>query len=248
MLVNLAKGTVENRRVSALARTILQTPELREAYASLYSGLQLDACFDSGNSILVTSTQPDEGKTTVAAGLAIIASLAGQSALLIDGDLRRHSLTTVTGMRADVGFGDVLDDQLDPAEAVHAIDLFDNSLAAGPISVMVAGRKSPAFLPAVDWSQARTTFRAFAQRFDIVLVDSPPILAANDALMLAKIVDAVLLVVGAGSADQDEVKRAKDRLEATGTPVVGAVLNMFDPKVHGRSNQPYRGYHHDQGQ
>jgi Mrp family chromosome partitioning ATPase len=66
-------------------------------------------------------------------------------------------------------------------------------------------------------------------------------LAANDALLFARIVDAVLLVVGAGTADRDEVRRAKEQLDAVGTPNLGAVLNRFEPKLHRRSNPPYRG-------
>ena len=248
MLTNVAKASVLNSRLSALARAIRQTPELREAYASLYSGLQLGGFLDSGNVILVTSAQPDEGKTTVAAGLSIIAALAGQSTLLIDGDLRRHSLTSATEVVASVGFGDVLDGQAKPEEAVYAVDLFEHAPAAGPISLMVAGDKSPAFLPAVDWPLARATLHSFAQHYDLVLVDTPPVLAANDALLLSKVVDAVLLVVRAGSAEQEEVRRVKDQIEATGTPMVGAVLNIFDSKSHGRSNHPYRSYYSVPGQ
>ena len=76
-----------------------------------------------------------------------------------------------------------------------------------------------------------------------MLLDSPPILAVNDALLLGGIVDGVLLVVGAGSADRDEVRRVKEQLGPIGTPIIGAVLNQFDPKIHGRPNQPYRGYY-----
>src|SRR5439155_4855920 len=117
------------------------------------------------------------------------------------------------------------------------------SAEAGAVSFMAGGRKSSISLAAVDWSKARTAFRSVSQEFGIVVLDSPPILAANDGLLFANIVDAVLLVVGAGSANLDEVRRAKEQLEAVGTPIIGAVLNRFEPKVHGRSNQPYRGYY-----
>ena len=108
---------------------------------------------------------------------------------------------------------------------------------------MAGGRKSAISLAAVDWGKARSTFRSISQQFGIVVLDSPPVLAANDALLFASIVDAVLLVVGAGNANRDEVRRAKEQLDAIGTPNIGAVLNRFEPKVHGRSNQPYRGYY-----
>lgn len=235
----LRKTTRDTPRLSALARIMSETPGLREAYGSLYAGIRLDACFAPGISVLVTSTQPSEGKTTVASCLAITASLAGQSTLLIDGDLRRPWLARATGIADGVGFSDVLEGGAKAAEATHAIELPGGQGGVFGLSVMSAGRKSPAFLPAVDWRKAKPAFRLVSQQFGIVVLDSPPILAAKDALLLAGVVDVVLLVVAAGSADRDEVRRAKDQLEPTGARVIGAVLNKFDPKLHGRSNQPY---------
>jgi capsular exopolysaccharide synthesis family protein len=237
------KRAGDGQRLSALARMVSETPELRDAYAALLGGIRLSATFDSGKSILVTSAQPNEGKTTVASCLAIAASLAGQTVLLIDGDLRQQSLASAAGIDDAIGLGEILEGLADTTEAIHIVELFEDSREAAPLSVMGAGRKSPTILPAVDWSRARTTLRLVSERFGIVLFDSPPILAANDALLLAGIVDGVLLVVGAGSGDRDEVRKAKEQLEPIGTPVLGAVLNRFDPKLHGRPNQPYGGYY-----
>jgi Mrp family chromosome partitioning ATPase len=97
-------------------------------------------------------------------------------------------------------------------------------------------------LPAVDWAKARLLFKSISQGFAIVLLDSPPVLTGSDAPLLASLVDGILLVVGAGSANLNELRLAKEQLEQTGTPVLGAVLNRFDPKIHGPSKQPYRGY------
>lgn len=244
MLIEMfKKPTRDTPRLSAVARLMSETPGLREAYGSLYAGIRLDACFAPGTSVLVTSTQPSEGKTTVATCLAVTASSAGQSTLLIDGDLRRPWLARATGIADGVGFSDVLDGSAKPAEAINAIELHGGQRQVFSLSVMSAGRRSPAFLPAVDWAKAKIAFRSLSQQFGIVVLDSPPILAAKDALLLAGIVDAVLLVIAAGGADRDEVRRAKDQLEHTGAKVIGAVLNKFDPKLHGRSNQPYCDYY-----
>jgi capsular exopolysaccharide synthesis family protein len=221
------------------------TSELRDAYATLLSGIRLSTASDHGKSILVTSTQPNEGKTTVASCLAITALLTGQTVLLIDGDLRRPSLGPAAGIANGIGFGEILSGQAGADETIHHVELFDESHEAGSLSIIAAGRKSPEFLPAVDWSKARAAFRSLAQPFGIVFLDSPPILAATDALLLGGVVDGVLLVIGAGNADRDEVRRAKEHLELIGTPVIGAVLNQFDPKSHGQPNQPYRGYYLD---
>jgi Mrp family chromosome partitioning ATPase len=71
-----------------------------------------------------------------------------------------------------------------------------------------------------------------------VLFDAPPILAVSDALLLAGIADGVLLVVSAGSTHRDEVLKAKERLRQIGTPLIGAVLNQYDPEIDGRPHHP----------
>jgi capsular exopolysaccharide synthesis family protein len=224
---------------------VLGIPDLRNAYDALLSGIRLSGPYGSGKSILVTSTQPNEGKTTVASCLAIAALLSGQTVLLIDGDLRRPSLASAAGIANGIGFGEVLEGRAETADAIYPVDLFDVPRGAGVLSVMGAGGKSAEFLPSVDWSRARTIFQSVAERFGLVLFDSPPILAANDALLLAGIVDGVLLVIDAESANRHEVRRAKEQLEPTGTPLIGAVVNQFDPKIHGRAKQPYSGYNAD---
>jgi capsular exopolysaccharide synthesis family protein len=233
----------DGTRLSGLAQILSENPEIADAYGALFSALPLSRPLASGNSILVTSTEPGEGKTTVSSLLAITASLAGQTALLIDGDLRRSSLTAAVGSADTVGLIDILLGQAEAADAIHPVTVLAGSPRAAVVSFIAGGRKSPIFLAGVDWPKARAAFRSISQEFGIVFLDSPPILAANDALLLASIVDAVLLVVGAGSANLDELRRAKEQLDAIGTPIIGAVLNRFDSKVHGRSNQPYRDYY-----
>lgn len=228
--------------LSGLAKIMSEKPEFADAYDALFGAVRLASPLASGNSILVTSAEPGEGKTTVSSCLAIAASLAGQTALLIDGDLRRLSLSAAVGSGDAVGLIEVLLGQADAAEVIRPVALA-GSPPAGVLSFMAGGRKSSISLATVDWGKARSAFRSISRQFGIVVLDSPPVLAANDALLFASIVDAVLLVVGAGSADRGEVRRAKEQLDATGTPNIGAVLNRFEPKVHGRSNQPYRGYY-----
>ena len=225
-----------------LASLVQSAPELRDAYSALLTSIQLNAPAGGGKSILITSTQPGEGKTTLAAGLAVAAMLSGRTVLLIDGDLRRPSLGALTGIGNGIGFGEVLEGSIETEDAIRPVELFDSAEGIGTLSVMGAGGKSPEFLAAVDWARARATVRSIARRFDLVLFDLPPILAANDALLLAGIVDGVLLVVGAGSADRDEVRRAMKQVEPVGISLIGAVLNRFDPKAHGAAHRPYSGY------
>jgi capsular exopolysaccharide synthesis family protein len=244
MTTELVDRPANRTRLGGLAQILSEGLEVAGAYDALLGAVRLARPLAFGNSILVTSTEPGEGKTTVSSSLAIAASLSGQTALLIDGDLRRSSLTAAVGSGDTVGLIEILLGQADPAEAIRPVTAMAGSSRAGLVSFMAGGRKSSLSLAAVDWSKARAAFRSISQSFSIVVLDSPPVLAANDALFFASIVDAVLLVVGSGTANRDDVRRAKEQLEAVGTPIIGAVLNRFEPKRHGRSNQPYRGYHH----
>jgi succinoglycan biosynthesis transport protein ExoP len=230
-------------RLSEFARIVLDNPDVADACDALFGALRLAPMLESGNLILVTSTEPGEGKTTICSCLAITAALAGRKALLIDGDLRRSSLSEAIGGAAEVGLGEILQGRAEAAAAIRPVGVPAGAPREGSVSFMACGRQSPLMLAGVDWSRARGTLRAMARSFGVVFLDSPPILAANDALLFAGIVDAVLLVVGAGSANLDQVRRAKQQLDAVGTPIIGAVLNRFEPKRHGRSDQPYRGYY-----
>ena len=236
-------GAPTNETWFGFAQILSDNSEVADAYDSLFAALRLARPLASGNSILVTSAKPGEGKTTVSSCLAITASLAGQTTLLIDGDLRGSTLAPAVGSTDAAGFIEVLLGQADAAEVIRPIATGADSSHAGVISFMAGGRKPPLFLGSLDWTKARDAFRSIAQGFGMVFVDSPPILAANDALLFASIVDAVILVAGTGNADLDEIRRAKEQLSETGTPIIGVVLNRFEPKVHGRSDQPYRGYY-----
>ena len=109
----LKKNLKNDVRLTALADMLVGNPQLRDAYSTLLAGLRLNPARDRSKSILVTSAQPNEGKTTIASHLAITASLAGQSVLLVDGDLRRRRLTSAIGAIGDVGLGEILSGDTD---------------------------------------------------------------------------------------------------------------------------------------
>ena len=225
-------------------RSCRRPRDVADAYSALLGALRLTRALGSGNSILVTSAQPGEGKTTVSLCLALAASLAGQSTLLIDGDLRRSSLAMAVGSPGTVGLIEILMGEAEPAEAIRSVAASAGlPRTVGSISFMASGRKPAIFVTAVDWSRARDVFRSISQGFSLVILDSPPILAANDALLLASIIDAVVLVAGPGTTDRYEMRLAKEQLDAVGTPIIGAILNRFERKRHGRSSQPYGGYY-----
>ena len=221
-----------------LAEAMLSDDRVADAYVALLGELRLSPALASGNAVLVTSAAPGDGKTTVAACLSLTAAKAGRSVLLIDGDLRRATLTHDVGATGEAGLVELLIGEIE--SGAFRVDSLD-----GGVSFLSGGAKPPAVLAALDWPKARGAFRSMTERFGLVILDSPPVLAASDALLFARIVDAVILVVGAGDADLSQVKQAKEQLEAAGAPVVGAVLNRFGSRTHGPSHRPYSGYYRE---
>jgi Mrp family chromosome partitioning ATPase len=101
------------------------------------------------------------------------------------------------------------------------------------LSVITSGKVTPKALGALGSPHVKQVLSALAAGHDLVLVDSPPVLAFNDALVLAPVVDVALLVLAAGVVRDDEAQRAKRLLEDAGIPVSGIVMNQFDERVHG---------------
>jgi Mrp family chromosome partitioning ATPase len=203
---------------------------------------------------LITSTQPGEGKTTVATNLALSLILAGKRALLIDADLRRPTLDSVfrdsasssddgRNTKRRPGIAAVREGGWRVGEVVQRLHIDVAGAAEGlRLSVIPAGRVSALRFALLESPQLDETLRFCRDNNDVVLLDSPPVLAVSDALLIAPKVDGVILIVNAGTVTEREAKRAKDSLEKAGGRVVGVVINRFDDGA-GPAYHPYAGYY-----
>jgi receptor protein-tyrosine kinase len=210
------------------------------AFESLLGGLGLAAAEHPMRTLLVTSTQPLEGKSTVALNLGIAAAWFGRlRVLLVDGDLRHPILSERFGRLGDVGLADLLQGRATAADVIQPAGKLE---ADTNLSFMPAGRGGAGFVATLDRERARSTVRDAGAGFDITLIDTPPVLAVKDAAILAGAADGVLLIVGAGEVSDRSAALAKERLEQSGTPLVGAVLNRFVPSEHGLASHPYPDY------
>jgi Mrp family chromosome partitioning ATPase len=113
---------------------VAENSELGDAYSALLGGVRLNTRSNSGNAILITSTQPNEGKTTGAGCLAITASLAGERLLLIYGELRQRGAGSAAGIANAVVPGEIYAGGAEVAEAVYLVTLFGNSQRAGAVN------------------------------------------------------------------------------------------------------------------
>jgi polysaccharide biosynthesis transport protein len=177
-------------------------------------------------SIMVASAHAGDGKTSTAANLAVAAARVGLRTLLIDADLRRASVHKRFGFGQATGLTDVL---------LSGDDLRDHVLSVGVdnLRVLPAGTIPPNPHELLASPAMRALERDVLRRADLVIYDSPAVLAVPDALELGRHVDVTILVGRAGSSSRRQLSAAIERMEQVGTDVAGTVLNDIDSKNDG---------------
>jgi polysaccharide biosynthesis transport protein len=191
-----------------------------ESYRTLRTNLRYLAVESPIRTLLVTSGQPGEGKTTTSANLAVAAARSGARVLLIAADLRRPKIHELFGISSVGGLTDVLAEDLPLAEAIRDIGVPNlRVIPSGDIppnpTELLASARMDAFI-------AQTRDLA-----DLVIYDGPPVLGVADALEIAPRLDATLLVLGAGSSGRSAVRSTATRLAGVGARVAGSVMNRI---------------------
>ncbi len=207
-----------------------------EAFRALRTNLTFSQAVHRLRTLVVTSACPGEGKTAVSANLAAIFAHQGLRVLLIDCDLRRPRLHTVFGMPREPGLTQLLLGRAAMGEAVRSTEV-------PGLWVLPAGKLPPNPAELLGGEPTRRLMDEFANDFELVVLDSPPVLAATDAAVLAAEADGVLLVVRAGRTQHEEAQDALARLVAVGARLVGGLLNDPDNKVSRlEGNYRYESY------
>jgi capsular exopolysaccharide synthesis family protein len=208
-----------------------------EAFRSLRTSLVFTSRCDGARLVGVTSTQPLEGKTTTACNLAMVLAYGGARVLLIDADMRRPGLHRTLGMQNNAGLSHVLTGQARVREVVRRTH--DPNLL-----VITAGRTPPnpsELLASERMHQLLANLAAGP--FDWVIVDTPPVLAVTDAVILAPYLSGIAFVVGAEMTRRAHVERAMQTLQTAGRqPIIGVVLNRVDFDRNKYYYSRYYGY------
>lgn len=181
-------------------------------------------------SLLVTSALPQEGKTKTSIALAAAATARGMRVLLVDGDLRSRSLSAAAGLdRSDRTLIEVLRREISIEEAIH-----DNAAWGFPVLPTGALATSPMGLLATgEWEGI---LRRLEQLYDLVVIDSPPVLIAGDTWLMARHADTTVVLSRWGSTPMPTVELAINQLITAQANVAGLVLTMVPPREHGTYN------------
>jgi polysaccharide biosynthesis transport protein len=206
---------------------------LAEAFHGLRTSVLLSTAKRPPSSVLVTSTQSGEGKTTVAANLAHSLAQLGESVLLIDADLRRPTLHNFFGIDGCAGLVDFLTGKADWRTYVW------RAPAAG-LSVLFCGPVPPNPADLLSSESMPNLVREASKEYKFVVLDSPPILNLSDSRILATLVDGVIFVVGSGTTRRDLVHRAYVSAIDAGSHVLGATINFAETPDDYYSSGYYR--------
>ena len=194
-----------------------------EAYRVLRTSV-LQSWVGSGpKTMLVTSSQPGDGKTTTTVNTAISLAQLGSSVLIIDCDLRTPKVHTLLGVDQSPGLTTCLEGDSAVEDAIRQLQIPNLSLLpSGPIPL------NPAEL--ISSNRMKDLLRMLGRRYDHILIDSPPLINLADALILSSAVDGVILVVYGGKTTCDAALRAREELSSAGANILGVVVNHFDSR------------------
>lgn len=199
---------------------------MTEAYFSILTGLQFSTSHGMPKTLLVTSTQPGEGKSTTSLALARALARVGEKVLLIDADLRNPSLHRTLELPNEHGLSSLLVSDAALAPLVRATPTEN-------LSLLTVGQIPPNPAELLSGPGMERVLNLAIAQFDHVILDGPPILGLADAPLLARSVDGTVFVLEAGRTRATQARQALDRMFAIRAVIVGAVLTKFDTKHYG---------------
>jgi len=234
MLGRLGKVNSINRGIQGLIAAEL-TPDA-EAIRMVRTFLLPDIRSGKLRTIGMSSPMQGDGKSTVVSNLAVSFSQLGLSVLAIDADLRRPSLHRYFSVKNDTGVSDLLSTDAEPLEAIQSTEIPN-------LSILPAGKSTAVPAELLQSEKFDRLLELAKERFDIVLVDLPPVLAVSDPLIVAPKLGGVVIVVKASTARRSEVMNSLGRLESAGGTMVGCILNSFGAGKNFSSDGGYFGYY-----
>lgn len=190
--------------------------------------------------LVFTSANPGDGKSTIVSNLAIAAAEIRRTVLIIDADLRRPRQHDVFSLRNDVGLADLLATDYSPAQAQS----FIQQTSIPGLDVLTSGSPTDAASHLLYSPHFESLLREAEGRYDLVLIDTPPMMQMTDARVVGRLADGVVLVARSGQTTRDLLSSAKERLEEDRIRILGAILNSWDPKLaHGNYGYKGSGYY-----
>lgn len=213
-----------NTKMRHLITKLSPRSPVSEQYRTIRTNLQFAMVDKELESLIVTSSGPEEGKSMTTANLSVVYAQQGKKVLLIDADLRKPTVHYTFRLDNLQGLSSILVGESTFEDAISSTDVENlDVISCGPIppnpSELLGSKRMQAVL-----EQAKTLY-------DVVIFDTPPVLAVTDAQILANIVDGSLLVIRSNQTEYDAAEKAKELLQSASGKLLGTVLNDRDKKA-----------------
>ena len=228
-------------RELAVSKGTSSWSRIAEALRGMRTSILLSSPGSPPKVIMITSTRPAEGKSSVATLMAVTFALNGSRLLLIDADLRRPSVHLRFKLGKGVGLSSVLSGKATPGEAIVEWPELPN------LHIMTSGPVPPLPSELLGSKQMENMLTQLRTEYDFIMIDTPPVLAVTDASVLSRLTDAAILIIRYGTAQRHVVQRCTDLLERSGAHLLGVAINVVDFKApeyseyYGRKYYEYYG-------
>ncbi|MCT8140340.1 CpsD/CapB family tyrosine-protein kinase [Anaerobacillus sp. CMMVII] len=217
------KRKEQSNSVRALITKVDPKSPISEQYRTIRTNLQFASIDRQLRNIMVTSTSPAEGKSTTIANLAVVLAQQGNRVLLVDADLRKPTVHYTFRCPNTKGLTSVLTKQAQLEDAIMLTDVEN-------LDILTSGPVPPNPSELLSSKSMELLLTSTTVPYDIILLDTPPVLVVTDAQLLANICDGVVLVVSSGKTEIEQAIKAKELLEMSKAKILGAVLNNKDVK------------------
>jgi capsular exopolysaccharide synthesis family protein len=240
-VVKTEEITPEIFREHAITTVGTSWSRIAEALRSMRTSILLSSPGSPPKVILIASARPSEGKSSVATLFGITLALGGSRVLVMDADLRRPSVHLRFRTGKHSGLSSVLSGKSELSEAIVEWPALPN------LHLMSAGPTPPLPSELLGSRQMEELFGTLRQQYDFIILDTPPVLAVTDALVISRFTDAIILVVRYGMVQRHVAQRSIDLLERAGAHVLGVAINAVDFKTpeyseyYGRKYRDYYG-------
>ena len=209
-----------------------------EAYRMLRTSILLAAAGHPPKTILLTSSQPGEGKTTTSVNIGICLSQMGAKVLIIDADMRRPRVHKMFGLNHRRGLSNYLSSDLVLKNVIQATKIPN-------LWVLPSGIVPPNSADLLSSEKMRAMLQKLSGHFDHILIDSPPITSVTDPILLSRLVDGVVMIIHGGKSSRELVLHARQELYNVGAKIFGIVLNNINLQRDGYDYYYYRRYHYE---